>query len=192
MGFLGTIQVMSDKWKQSPEADGLKRLSYAVVAARGRKFKTVDRARIAAGVARGTWEAVENGRRVRPFSLAAIEEALDWEPGHAQQIINGEVGGPVINIEGDFREFIKDKFPEVLNSFDRFTASVGPSPQDDSYVASPGAKVESEVSDAEVLREIRAMRNEVRELSVRMAFLEQRGPQSLGGSSGEARPDPDA
>lgn len=55
-----------------------------------RKFKTVDRARIAAEVSRGTWDAVEKGKPVKDFSLAAIEEALDWPAGHALAILTGE------------------------------------------------------------------------------------------------------
>lgn len=68
------------------------RLAREVKVARLRKFKTVDRARIAAGVSRGTWDNVERGDPVKEFSLAAIEEALDWHPGRALSILTGVDG----------------------------------------------------------------------------------------------------
>lgn len=55
-----------------------------------RKFRTVDAARIAAKVSRGTWDNVEKGKPIKDFSLAAIEEALDWPAGHARAILTGE------------------------------------------------------------------------------------------------------
>lgn len=52
---------------------------------------------------------------------------------------------------------------------------VGPPAQDAGYVASPGERKPAGVSDEEVLREIRAMRDDVRELSERVARIEQQG-----------------
>lgn len=68
---------------------GLQRLGRIVTAERGRKFRTVQNARVAAGVNTATWNRVENGLSVKGYSLAAIEEALGWAPGRAQRIIEG-------------------------------------------------------------------------------------------------------
>lgn len=65
------------------------RLAREVKVARLRKFKTVDSARIAAKVSRGTWDSVEKGDSVKEFSLASIEEALDWPPGYALALLEG-------------------------------------------------------------------------------------------------------
>jgi hypothetical protein len=64
-------------------------LATAIEAARLRKFKTISKACVVAGVARGTWEKAERGEKIKTFSLAAIEEALDWPTGQAQAILDG-------------------------------------------------------------------------------------------------------
>lgn len=64
-------------------------LAQRVKDARRKKFRTVDGARVAAQVARGTWEKVEKGEPVKDFSLAAIESALGWESGTAASILEG-------------------------------------------------------------------------------------------------------
>jgi hypothetical protein len=71
------------------EQENRERLGEAIAAARLRKFKTVDKARVAAGIARGTWEKAESGEKIKPFSLASIEEALDWPVGRARAILAG-------------------------------------------------------------------------------------------------------
>ncbi len=71
------------------ESEGRLLLGAAIAADRGRIYRTVDAARIAAKVARGTWEKAEKGQPVKDFSLAAIEEALGWPAGRAQSIIAG-------------------------------------------------------------------------------------------------------
>lgn len=76
--------------------EGRQRLGKAVKVDRMRKFRTVDAARIAARVSRGAWENVEQGKSVKDFTLGAIEDALGWPAGRAQQIIDGE---PVTDIE---------------------------------------------------------------------------------------------
>lgn len=77
------------------EDEGRKRLARAVAVDRARIFGTVDRARIMAGVSRGTWDKVEAGGRVRDYSLASIEKALDWPPGRAMALIHGDESGGV-------------------------------------------------------------------------------------------------
>lgn len=84
------------------------RLAQAVKAARLRKFKTVDSARIAAGVARGTWDNVEHGKPVKEFSLAAIEEALDWPVGHALAMLRGDEGQVDDRLPGRLSALIED------------------------------------------------------------------------------------
>jgi transcriptional regulator with XRE-family HTH domain len=84
------------------------RLAKAVKAARLRKFKTVDRARIAAGVSRGTWENVERGDSVKEFSLASIEEALDWPEGRALEILAGNTPGDVTREPGRLADLLSD------------------------------------------------------------------------------------
>jgi hypothetical protein len=82
---------------------GLERLGRLVTAERGRKFRTVQNARIAAGVNTATWKRVEDGQSVKPFTLAAIEDALGCPVGRAQRIIDG------LEAEGapqTFREYL--------------------------------------------------------------------------------------
>lgn len=81
-----------------------------------------------------------------------IEKALGWPSGCIRQIGNGSD-------------------PEV----------VGAVVQDPGYVAAPGDRSSEGSTDDEVLREVRAMRGEVRELSERVARLESR-PEPLGSS----------
>lgn len=76
--------------------EGRRRLGREVRAERVKRFRTVDRARIAAGISRGAWDNVERGESVKDFTLAAIELALEWPPGRAQDIIDG---APIDSIE---------------------------------------------------------------------------------------------
>lgn len=71
------------------ESDYRAVLAERIKAARRRKFKTVDAARQAADIARGTWEKAEKGLPIKDFSLAAIEGALGWDDGYAQAILDG-------------------------------------------------------------------------------------------------------
>lgn len=73
----------------SNELSGRERLARMVIAERGRKYRTVDAARIAAGVNTATWKRVEDAEPVKSFSMAAIEEALGWPVGYAQRVIDG-------------------------------------------------------------------------------------------------------
>ncbi|MFL6061254.1 MAG: hypothetical protein ACJ72E_08485 [Marmoricola sp.] len=88
------------------------RLAREVKAARLRKFKTVDRARIAAAVSRGAWDNVERGDSVKDFTLASIEEALGWPEGRALAILSGEDGAPASAERGPGRlaELLEDYF----------------------------------------------------------------------------------
>lgn len=69
---------------------GRKRLGDAVKAARSRQFRTIERAKAAAEISRGAWEKVERGDSVRPYTLSAVEVALEWPAGRAQAIIDGD------------------------------------------------------------------------------------------------------
>lgn len=82
------------------EDEGRKRLAEEVKAARGRKYRTVERARAAVRISRGAWDAVENGKPVKPFTLAAVEDALGWPAGRAQQIIAGQDVGQDDELRG--------------------------------------------------------------------------------------------
>lgn len=53
------------------------------------KFGTVDSARAAAQVSRGAWDNVEAGRRVKDFTLAAIEKALGFRSGSFEDMVAG-------------------------------------------------------------------------------------------------------
>lgn len=70
---------------------GLRRLAREVKAARVKKFRTVDKARIAAGISRGAWDNVEHGRPAKELTYMAIEDALDWPAGHCLELIAGDV-----------------------------------------------------------------------------------------------------
>lgn len=83
------------------------RLAAEVKTARRRKFRTVDAARIAAGVARGTWDSVEKGEPVKEFSLAAIEEALDWPAGKAFAILAGDDDPKLLDEIDQLREAVR-------------------------------------------------------------------------------------
>lgn len=72
------------------EQQNREQLGKMVKADRMRLYRTVDKARIAAKVSRGSWDNVEQGKPVKDFTLGAIEEALGWPPGRAQSVIEGE------------------------------------------------------------------------------------------------------
>lgn len=83
-------------------------------------------------------------------TMEAICLSLGWKPGSWRRILEGHDPEPVVETVGD---------PD----------------HDAQYVASPGERVETGKADDEVLREIRAMRADVKELSERVGHLEQRG-----------------
>ncbi len=68
-----------------------------------------------------------------------IERALGWRAGTIRQIGNGAD-------------------PDELG------ATVGAEPQDESYVAAPGDRVEGEVSNAELMKAILEMKRDIEEL----------------------------
>lgn len=86
--------------------EGRRRLAVLVAADRGRIYRTVDRARIAAKVSRGTWDSVEAARPVKDFSLSAIEEALGWPAGRAQRILRGDESTGELPPESDLRRHV--------------------------------------------------------------------------------------
>lgn len=71
------------------ESDYRAVLAERIKASRRRRFKTVDAARQAADISRGTWEKAEKGLKIKDFSLAAIEKALEWPEGYALAILEG-------------------------------------------------------------------------------------------------------
>ena len=79
------------------EQPGRDALGREVRAARIRKYRTVTKAHQAAGMSRGAWEAVEKGQPVKGFTLAAVEQALDWPQGHADKLLTGEAIGPPLS-----------------------------------------------------------------------------------------------
>lgn len=72
---------------------GREALAEAVTEARERRFRTVTRAVMAAGISRGTWDKVEGAMPVKRFSLSAVEDALGWPFGYATKLLNGEAEG---------------------------------------------------------------------------------------------------
>lgn len=76
--------------------------------------------------------------------------------------------------DDNLRTIVRTLWPETEGEWSRIP--VGPQEQDAGYVASPGERAQAGVTDDEVLREIRAMRDDVRELSERVARIEQQGP----------------
>lgn len=64
-------------------------LARRVRAARSRLYGTVEEARHAAKVSRGSWDNVENGGKAQDFTLGKIEKALGWPLGYANSIIEG-------------------------------------------------------------------------------------------------------
>lgn len=82
---------------------------------------------------------------------ARFEKALGWPSGIIRQIGFGE------------------DVPDSL-----FGPAVGADAEDASYVASPGERVEGGSRDDEVLREIRAVREEQQRMSERLARVEER------------------
>ena len=84
-------------------------MALAVQADRGRIYRTVDKARIAAGISRGAWEKVEAGASVKVFTLAAVEEALNWPAGRAARIIAGTDEGAEPTADVDLRQYILNK-----------------------------------------------------------------------------------
>ena len=75
--------------------DGRRRLGLQVRAERMKRYRTVDKARIEADISRGAWEHVESGKPVKEFTLGAVEQALGWDAGRAQRIIDGADLGDV-------------------------------------------------------------------------------------------------
>lgn len=90
------------------ETEGRKRLALAVAADRGRIYRTVDAARIAAKVSRGTWDKVEAGERVKDFTLASVEEALGWPAGRARAIIDGRESEVPASSDAELRQVVLD------------------------------------------------------------------------------------
>jgi hypothetical protein len=86
------------------EQENRERLAQAVKAARMRLYRTVDRARITAGVSRGTWDSIEQGKPVKEFSLGPVEEALGWPQGRALAILAGEDGESATTGRDELRE----------------------------------------------------------------------------------------
>lgn len=66
------------------------RLAAQVTYDRKRLYRTVTKATAKSGVARGTWDRLERGERVKSFTLSAVEEALGWPQGRAERILAGE------------------------------------------------------------------------------------------------------
>lgn len=64
-------------------------LAAEVKRARKKLFRSVDEARNAAHISRGAWDSVEKGNPVKEFTLTAIEKALKWPTGHAEDLLAG-------------------------------------------------------------------------------------------------------
>lgn len=99
-------------------------LAAQVKAARMAKFRTVDAARVAAGVARGTWEKVERGDSVKEFSLGAIEKALGWQPGHATRVLAGDTSAPAPMADAAESDIDPQDVAATLRAFDRRLAEI--------------------------------------------------------------------
>lgn len=65
------------------------RVAEYVRSQRAHKFGTVDAARIEAGISRGAWDSVEQGKKVRDFTYGAVEKALDLPAGYLAALSKG-------------------------------------------------------------------------------------------------------
>jgi lambda repressor-like predicted transcriptional regulator len=109
------------------------------------------------GLDRKTVKAFLDGDRwPQAEKRSKIEAAFGWKPGTISRLLDGlEVPG------------------------------VGAGTQDADYVAAPGDLVEQDVSNAAVLAEVRAMREDLNAVSRRVARLESR-PEPMGGADGSS------
>lgn len=71
------------------EQAGREKLAAAVKRDRKARYRTVDEARQAARISRGAWDSVEKAQPVKGFTLTAVEKALGWPPGRAEDLLAG-------------------------------------------------------------------------------------------------------
>lgn len=106
------------------EADerGWGRAGEAVEARRGVKRWTQQQAAEAAHVDVSTWQEIEAGRghASRWNTLAAVADALGWQPDQIQRIAAGE--DPPWRAEGDRMAAIEDAVTELRDLFGLLTA----------------------------------------------------------------------
>jgi hypothetical protein len=111
----------------------------------------------AAKLDRKTVTSFLNGQRWPHLpTLKKLEEGLEWPAGSIATMLEG---APAPVVGGDL--------------------------EDRGYVAAPGDLVDQDVSNAELLAELRAVREDVNALSRRVARIES-GPEPVGGADGEA------
>jgi len=132
-----------------------------------------------AGVSRSLEELGERVRAARVkqrWTVVAAAEAAEIARDTWKRVEDGK----------SVRDTSRAAVLEFLGLDDRgYPLDVGGDTQDAGYVTAPGATVESDVTNVEVLQELRAMREDVNALSRRVARLESTS-EPLGGADGEA------
>lgn len=130
--------------------ENAKRLARAVQLRRDELDKTQLEVQAAGGPSNTTQTAIENAHITTLTRATAkkLDRGLRWEPGSAQRVWRG--AGEAV--------------------------PVGAPTEDASYVAAPGERVEGGDADSEVLREIRAVREDQRRMLERLEKLEQQRP----------------
>ena len=75
-----------------------RRLGQLMLRRRGELGYTVTQATELAGISVSTWHALERGRRVTAQSRTfyAVDRALRWQPGTAQQLFDGLIDEPTV------------------------------------------------------------------------------------------------
>lgn len=71
------------------ESEARRKLAQHIKSDRIEQYGTVEKARRAAEVSRGSWDAAEAGKPVKEFTLNRIAKALGWEMGEAQRALAG-------------------------------------------------------------------------------------------------------
>lgn len=109
------------------------RLAEIVQRERIRRYRTVDKAREAAGtgVSRGAWDRVEHGKSAKPLTYDSVELALGWEYGSCERILAG--GEPIRSLEGMLAEVERWPLPEerkrrIIETLREDAAQANPAP----------------------------------------------------------------
>lgn len=91
------------------------RLGHMVRARRNELRMTQREAAVAADMADQTWANVERGERVSERTVAAVDGAVRWEPGSAQDVLQGGEPRPL----PDTRQPGAVSIDDVLSALDR-------------------------------------------------------------------------
>lgn len=91
------------------EQAGREQLKELVIAARKRRYRSVDEARVAADISRASWDKVEKALPVSDNTLDAVDKALRWPVGRSLSIIGGnDIGESAPAETSDLRQSVVD------------------------------------------------------------------------------------